>query len=183
MRRTSNEMRRGRGQTLPRNADASRMHTCAHGPCTDVVLSSFPSPSANNKLWYTILKRELVTHLRNKAQSNNVASNFVYTRCSDPPSNSGPHRKAPKVHPHWHQRDVDADASSGAQDKEASPGEASSQGDTAVGKDTRRETKLSIAEKKCLRHKQHQRPRIIQSCESSGMTIVENSTESSRMMK
>ena len=103
-RRTRNEMRRGRGQTLPRNADASRMHTRAHGSCTDVVLSSFPSPSANNKLWSTILKGGLVTHLRDTAQSNNVASEFVDPRGSDPPSNSGPHRKAPKVHPHWNQR-------------------------------------------------------------------------------
>ena len=48
--RTRNETRGGRGKTLPRNADASRMHTRAHGSCTDVMLPSLPSPSANNKL-------------------------------------------------------------------------------------------------------------------------------------
>ena len=46
---TGNEMRGGRGQTLPRNSDASRMHARAHGPCTDVMLcvlsSRLPHPA------------------------------------------------------------------------------------------------------------------------------------------
>ena len=54
--------------------------------------------------WYNLLKRELVTHLRDTAQSNNVASNFVYTRCSDPPSNSRHQPKRQNLHPHWFQR-------------------------------------------------------------------------------
>ena len=48
--------------------------------------------------WYNLLKRLLVAHLRDTAQSNNIASKFGDPRGSDPPSTSSITQSAPKVH-------------------------------------------------------------------------------------
>ena len=40
----------------------------------DALLSFLPSPSANNKVWYNLLKGPLGTHLGHAAQSNDGAS-------------------------------------------------------------------------------------------------------------
>ena len=53
--------------------------------------------------WYNLLKRKLVTHLGDTAQSNNIASKFGDPRGSDPPSNSCHHPKRQNLHPHWYQ--------------------------------------------------------------------------------
>ena len=54
--------------------------------------------------WYNLLGRKLVTHLRDTAQSNNIASKFGDPRGSDPPSNSRHHPKRQNLHPHCYQR-------------------------------------------------------------------------------
>ena len=43
--------------------------------------------------WYNLLKRKLVAHLGDTAQSNNIASKLGDPRGSDPPSNSRHHPK------------------------------------------------------------------------------------------
>ena len=42
----------------------------------DALLSFLPSPSANNKVWYTMLEGKLVAHLGHAAQSNEDATKF-----------------------------------------------------------------------------------------------------------
>ena len=53
----------------------------------------------NNKLWYTILKGGLVTHLRDTARSNEDASERQESEGSDPPSNSRCCPKRQNLHP------------------------------------------------------------------------------------
>ena len=48
----------------------------------DALLSFLPSPSANNKVWYNLLKRPLGTHLGHAAQSNDGASECDLFRLS-----------------------------------------------------------------------------------------------------
>ena len=50
--------------------------------------------------WYNLLKRKLVTHLRDTAQSNDDAPKFWDPRGSDPPSNSRHHPKRQNLHRH-----------------------------------------------------------------------------------
>ena len=54
--------------------------------------------------WYNLLKRPLLTHLRETAQCDNIASKFGGPRGSDQPSNSRHHPKRQNLHPHWFQR-------------------------------------------------------------------------------
>ena len=94
------EMRRAEGGDKPYHAMQMR-HACTREHMTHAQTWCFlPSPRHlhNHQLSPIIVKRTLGTHLRNTAQSNNAASEFVDPRGSDQPSNSGRHRKAPKVH-------------------------------------------------------------------------------------
>ena len=66
----------------------------------DALLSFLPSPSANNKVWYNLLKRPLGTHLGHAAQSNDGATKRHQSEGPDPPSNSRHHPKRQNIHPH-----------------------------------------------------------------------------------